>query len=226
MAVHDESIDQGNAEALPPSDLDQEVDYTDVVGEETAAPPAAEAKAVEDAKEELDILVPKADPHTWTFGPEDMEFTFVQKPLSFIGKAQWFALVGEALDKALSGPNGMSINSLLSAPTRGGQMSITDFRDADMFVQAVGKLLSAAPNFLVESYCIWLNVPDYQRRDVADIMKLPEDEGGLSDEQGMEIIEVFIDQNYEALRRFFSDRLGNLAKRVRSQNARFAESRR
>jgi hypothetical protein len=126
--------------------------------------------------------------------------------------------VGEALDKALSGPNGMSLNSLFSTPTRGGLFRIEDFRDADMFVQAISKLLSAAPDFLIRSYLIWLNVPDYDRDVVAEMMTLPPDEGGLSDEQGIEIIEVFLDQNYEALADFFGRRLSQLQARVTKLN--------
>lgn len=174
--------------------------------------PKQEAAEEEDV---LDILTPKAEPKTWVIGKDDYERTYVQKPLSFIAKMQWFSLVGDVLDRALSGPDGMSLGNLFSAP--GGQIAPQDFREADTFVQAVGKLLSVAPDFLVNSYCIWLNVPDYERPTVAEIMMLPPDEGGLSDEQGMEIIEVFIDQNYEALDSFFRESLGRLQRRVQSR---------
>lgn len=164
----------------------------------------------------LDILQPKAEPKTWVIGKEDYERTYVQKPLSFIAKMQWFSLVGEVLDRALSGPDGMSLGNLFSTPG-GGSFAPQDFREADTFVQAVGKLLAVAPDFLVNSYCIWLNVPDYERPAVAEIMMLPPDEGGLSDEQGLEIIEVFIDQNYEALDSFFRESLGRLQRRVQNR---------
>lgn len=170
--------------------------------------------AEEEEKDVVNILVPKANSVKWTFGPDNVRREYVQRPLSFIAKMQWFSLVGEVLDKALSGENGMSLNNLFSAPGRPGELSMADFRDADTFVQAIGKLLAVAPDFLVKSYCIWLAVPDYERDLVGEIMALPVDQGGLSDEQGIEIIEVFIDQNYEALDRFFRDLLGNLSTRV------------
>lgn len=172
--------------------------------------------AEEEEEDVLDILQPKAEPKTWVIGTGDYERTYVQKPLSFIAKMQWFSLVGEVLDRALSGPDGMRLGNLFSGP--GGQeFAPQDFREADTFVQAVGKLLAVAPDFLVNSYCIWLNVPDYERGVVAEIMQLPADEGGLSDEQGMEIIEVFIDQNYEALDSFFRESLGKLQRRVQAR---------
>ena len=167
----------------------------------------------------LDAIVPKKEPKTWTIGPPgDLQRVYVQKPLSFIAKMQWFSLVGEVLDKALSGPGGMSLNSLFSSPARGTELRIEDFRDADTFVQAIGKLLSAAPDFLVDSYLIWLNVPDYDREIMRQVMKLPPDEGGLTDDQGIEMIEVFLDQNYEALLDFFTQKISQIQKRVEKLN--------
>lgn len=197
----EESVDQ------PDFDYDQKP--------EAAEKPKVEEKSHDDI---LNDIVPKAEPHTWVIGPPDMERTFIQKPLSFIAKMQWFSLVGNVLDKALSGPQGMSLNSLFSAPGRPGELTARDFRDADTFVQAISKLLSAAPDFLVDSYLIWLNVPDYDRGPVRDLMKLPADEGGLSDDQGMEIIEIFLDQNYDALASFFGERLQALQNRVAKLN--------
>ena len=189
-----------------------------VVPENNSTPKQEEVKQdkVKEEEDVLDILQPKAEPKTWVIGKDDYSREYVQKPLSFIAKMQWFSLVGDVLDKALSGPDGMSLGNLFSAPG-GGSLAPSDFREADTFVQAVGKLLAVAPDFLVNSYCIWLNVPDYERPVVAEIMMLPADEGGLSDEQGIEIIEVFIDQNYEALDTFFREFLGRLQKRVQQR---------
>ena len=205
------------AAPTPQAEIDeQEVEFApgvDADFDQQPGKPAENQETKTDA-EILDEITPSAKAVHWKIGPEGLERDFIQKPLSWIGKAQWFALVGGVLDDALSGENGMSLNSLFDAPGRGGTLRAEDFRDADMFVQAVGKLLRVAPTFLVESYCIWLNVPDYDRNIVGEMMALPEDEGGLSDEDGMKIIEVFLDQNYVALADFFSERLGKLQARV------------
>jgi len=124
---------------------------------------------------------------------------------------------GDVLDKALTGDNKMSLNSLFDAPGQPGSLSMADFRDADTFVQAVGKLLVHAPKFLTDSYCIWLNVPDFQRDLVTRVWTLPESEGGLSDDDGIEIIEIFIDQNYEALDAFFREKLGRIQQRAQQR---------
>lgn len=212
------TVSKTSAEEIDFSSLDQSQETVMPTPESVKPDPSQNSTPKADAEEEdiLDILIPKAEPKTWVIGKGDYERTYIQKPLSFIAKMQWFSLVGDVLDKALSGPDGMSLGNLFSAPG-GGSLAPSDFREADTFVQAVGKLLAVAPDFLVNSYCIWLNVPDYERPVVAEIMMLPADEGGLSDEQGIEIIEVFIDQNYEALDTFFREFLGRLQKRVQQR---------
>jgi len=192
--------------------VEKEISFEDAKTE-----PQDEAPTQESAPEDVvDILVPKVEPKVWAFGPNG-ELEFVQRPLSFVAKMQWFSLVGDVLDKALTGENKMSLNSLFDAPGQPGSLSMADFRDADTFVQAVGKLLVHAPKFLTDSYCIWLNVPDFQRDLVTRVWTLPESEGGLSDDDGIEIIEIFIDQNYEALDAFFREKLGRIQQRAQQR---------
>jgi hypothetical protein len=188
---------------------------------------APAARTQQQEKEDIvDLLVPKAEVKEWTIGKGDYARKYVQRPLSFIGKMQWFSLVGEVLDKAMSGDDRLSVNSLLSAPQgRDGSLSVADFRDADTFVQAIGKLLVHAPDFLLKSYCIWLSVPDFERDVAMRIMALPPEDGGLTDDQGMEIIERFIDQNYEALDSFFREKIGQLQRRVQARAKAATESR-
>jgi len=189
-----------------------------------APQPEGQAQEQEDV---VDLLRPKAEPREWKLGKGEYSRAFVQRPLSFIAKMQWFSLIGEVLDKAMSGDDRLSINNLFDAPStgRGGRLTVEDFRDADTFVQAVGKLLVHAPDFLTKSYCIWLSVPDYERDYVKQLMELPPEEGGLTDEQGVQIIETFIDQNYEALDSFFRDKLAGLAARITARQKERAESR-
>lgn len=185
---------------------------TDQAPEKTVDEKPQNGKVEEDV---LDVLQPRAEQKTWRFGPEGMEQTYVQKPLSFIGKMQWFSLVGEVLDNAMGGDNPLTVGNLLSGPGMNrGAVTASDFRDADTFVHAVGKLVRFAPEFLLDSFCIWLNVPPHEREMVKHLMDQPPEEGGLSDDDGLEIIERFIDQNYDAIDSFFRDKLGLLQKRV------------
>ena len=202
----------GEQDAFADASFDQQQDTLE------EAPPAPEKirEEKDKAKEVLEQIQPSAAAKQWTIGPESMQRTYTQKPLSFLGKIQWFALVGDVLDKALSGDNALSINNLFEGPVGRNTTSLTtaDFREADLFVQAVGKLLSVAPSFLVDSYSIWLNVPDYEKDLFTELMRLPAEDGGMSDDTGMEIIETFLDQNYESLADFFVERLGKLQRRA------------
>jgi hypothetical protein len=201
---------------------EREADMTQMGGDQEIAA-APEEKSEE--KDVVDILKPKAEVKVWRIGKDDYAREYVQRPLSFVKKMQWFSLVGEVLDKALSGPSKMSLNSLFSAPGARGGLTMEDFRDADTFVQAVGKLLVHAPDFLVKSYCIWLNIPDFEQDVAARIMEMSPEEGGLTDQDGVEMIEIFIDQNYEALDRFFREDLSKLQGRVAARQKDAADHR-
>lgn len=143
---------------------------------------------------------------------QNNEREYVQKPLSFVGKIQFLSYIGEVLDKAMSGQNALQLNSLFDVPVRGDVLSASDFADAQTFVQAIGKLLVYAPDFLSKSYCIWLRVPEYERDWAIAAM-----EESLSDEEGLDIIETFIDQNWGTLQGFFAEKLPRLSKRLQAR---------
>lgn len=189
----------------------------------TAVATAPKPKEVQKEADDIqDIIEPKADPKSWSFREFDNEGkllnerTYVQRPLSFFGKMKFFGLAGEVIDKSISGDNGLRLSSLFDMPGRGGQFNASDFRDADTFVQGVGKILTYAPSFLEDSYCIWLEVPDYEEEWAKTVMKQPDGKGGLSDDEGIEIIEIFIDQNWESLESFFREKIASLRARIQS----------
>lgn len=198
---------------------DAEISFEQSAQEENLVGQNASAQEQPSAREVLETLQPKTAPKKWVFGPEDMKREYVQRPLSYIGKMHWFSLVGEVIERDLGGPDGISVNSLLFSARQGtgGALTIEDFRDADTFIQAVGKILRVAPRFLLDSYCIWLQVPDYEWDLAQRLMSLPPEEGGLTDEDGLEMIEIFIDQNYDALYDFFTKHLRKLQKRVKAR---------
>jgi hypothetical protein len=52
---------------------------------------------------------------------------------------------------------------------------------------------------------------------MSEIMALPPEEGGVSDDMALELTEVFLDQNAEALNRFFREKLPSLQKRLQAR---------
>lgn len=179
----------------------------------------------------IDTIQPKAQPKAWKLGPPDdpeKQREYVQRPLSYFGKMQFFALVGQVIDKALSGEDGLKLGSLFGgtpAISREGVIRMSDFSDAETFMQAVAKILVYAPDFLEKSYCIWLGVPDFERPWAISMMNLQKDEGGLSDEDGLEIVNIFIDQNWEAIEGFFRDQIPKVRDRIQVHRKAVEESR-
>lgn len=175
-----------------------------------------EPSKVEDSTE---VLEPSVAERVQKFGQGEYEFTYVQKPLSFMGKLDFFSVMGRALDRAMSGPDGVSIADLLDVPDRNvaGGYSLADIRDADTFIRGIAKLLSSAPEIVGDLYCVFLGIPRSQRETLKRIMELPETEGGLNDEDGFAILETFVDQNWEVLVDFFTQRIQPFAQKVGSK---------
>ena len=68
----------------------------------------------------------------WTIGQGEFERTYVQRPLSFIAKMQWFSLVGEVLDKAMSGDNALTVGQSALGSGRARSRSLIDERTSAM----------------------------------------------------------------------------------------------
>jgi hypothetical protein len=166
--------------------------------------------STDEDRDDLEALRPRMDVETWTIGKDDYERTYTQKPLSFFGKMEFFRLVGGVVDAALEA--GTSVDAMLGGVTsgpRGSKLSADDFRQADQFVLVAAKLTEHAPDFLLDSFCIWLRVPEEDRYWVKQVMKEE-----LNDEIALGIIETFVDQNVEEIEDFFTKQLPGVAKRV------------
>ena len=104
---------------------------------------------------------------------------------------------------------------------RGKRLRDHDFKDASSFFALAMELIGYAPDFLSEAYCLFLNVPHDDKGWFKQVIegKYDSENGqwGLSEDAGLEMIDLFIFQNYEDMRRFFLEKLPMIAKRV-SQN--------
>lgn len=138
----------------------------------------------------------------------DGDLVLTQKPLSFFGKMELMAVLGNALEHALS-EGGASVTDLLSGMPgdRSENLSLNDFRDADAFVKGIAKLIQYTPDLMGDLYCVALGIPRGQREYVKGVMELHESEGGLSDDQGIEIFDTFIEQNWQVLVDFFKQKI-------------------
>lgn len=181
---------------------------------------ATEKDAPTEVEAELDAIVPRGEARRWTIGDDDTAKVYLQRPLSFFAKTEWLALVARAVDEMLQSDGGGNVAYVLAQlfrPKEEGDpaaFDISQVHDAAAFAAAASKLGDATPEFLKDSFCIWLNVPRHERELVKENMGRLPDEGGLSDDDGMEIIEVFLDQNAEALKGFFTKRMPMIVRRA------------
>jgi hypothetical protein len=190
---------------------------TDTPVEEAPSQEEAGHEEIKQHREDQEKIEPNKANRTWTIGQGEFEMKFTQKPLSYFGKMEFFSLLGESIDKMMAGDEGLTVTGMLSQfGQRGGTLSMGDLRDADVFVKAIAKLMVYAPDLLEESYCIWLNVARGDRTFVKSVMRQPEEEGGLSDDDGLMVIQTFIDQNLDAMESFFTERVPKLVKRIQS----------
>ena len=208
---HREQLENEQAQALAKAEQEGKI----APGQPPKAVEEPEEEEKEPEKSPQEILADlglKHEPKKRVISDGKNEQEYIQKPLSFVGKIQFLSYVGEVLDKAMSGTNKLQLGSLFDVPVRGEVLTAQDFSDAETFVQAVGKLLIYAPDFLSKSYCIWLRIPEFERDWAISAM-----EQTLSDEDGFDIIETFIDQNWETLQGFFSEKLPSLSKRLQAR---------
>lgn len=183
----------------------------EVIEEAPAGPP------VDKAQDVVEKIVPQVEPVERTLTYEGVERIYVQRPLSYFRKIEFFGLVGRTLEEILDGPGGVNLDSIFGdvAPN-----SVDDFRSAELgelstFVAAVAKLASYAPEFIKDAYLVILNVPHNEKAFAREALD------SIDDETGEDILITFIDQNYKELESFFTERLRKVldrAQNLRSQD--------
>lgn len=159
---------------------------------------AATAEVKDETTEVLETLAPEEV--YYKLGEGDTEITLVQKPLSFFGKIEFFSVVGKAVQKILI--DGGSLSELLETPDFDPSVPLSsNVTDADVFVKALSKIIESAPELLKDLYLVILAVPKGQRDYYA--LRLEE----LTDDQGMQILDTFVDQNWEVMVGFFTEKM-------------------
>ena len=188
---------------------------------------------VKRADEAMEILEPKTEAKRWVIGkpPEeggkDTQFSvYIQQPLGFMARNRLYALIGRTMATAIKTTGGAvgGMDDIFGSGASGTiiertqRLSQRDLADASSFFTLAMELVSYAPDFLSEFYAIVLDVPYSERAWFKQVIEQPyrpfDDKWGLDEDAGIEMIEIFIDQNYEEIRRFFTEKLPRLAKRA------------
>jgi hypothetical protein len=193
---------------------------------------ASAEEQIAEADEALEILEPKAEAKRWIIGKPPQEggketqySLYIQQPLGFMARNRLYALIGRTMATAIKTTGG-SVGGMDDIFGQGGgtiverskRLSQRDFVDASQFFSLALELVGYAPDFLSEAYAIMLDVPYGERNWFKDVIEQParpdDDKWGLSEDDGLEMIEIFIDQNYEDIRRFFTEKLPRITQRA------------
>ena len=183
-------------------------------------------------EEQIETLVPQTEAKIWIIGKpaelggEDNEWErYIQRKLGFIEMQRFFALCSRSLLRAVKEGGDDAVNEIGGLMGGGDIRAMTaqlrqqDFNEAKSFMSMAFALISYVPDFLTDVYVLILRVPDTQQYWFRQTIEKPwdpdNDDYGLSQAAGREMIERFLDQNYEDIRDFFGREIPSLAKRVR-----------
>lgn len=162
--------------------------------------------------------------------PQHFIGEYVQKPLSYFAFLEFTGLLARKIEEAMRGDDGITIKDIVET-TKGAlpfmvdgdhiEEVITkqDFNGIDAFVQGLMKLVSYIPDVIEECQFIWLRVPRRDRAFVREIWGKSPSDGGLSNDEGEEMMTIFIQQNYEELESFFVDRLPRISRTTQAMRA-------
>lgn len=179
----------------------------------TSGPPAAaEGTPAADMENAIEAIAPRIAKRDQKVYYKDestgsvFDRVYTQQKLGFFTKVEFTAIVGKAIDSVLEKNSESSggINELLSEGTT----------SMESFLRIIMQVAAATPELLTELYMVALAVPRHERPIVEDIWQLPHDEetgaGGLSDDDGFTILKLIFEQNGQAIRELFLEKLPEL----------------
>lgn len=189
-------------------------------------------------------LVPKTDPVERTLFSINRktgavtERNYLQAPIQFFPKTELYGILGRAVKIVLEADTGVDVKTLmdmtnprkvmdqLAARLPGAEdapsvePTVDQEMDAMKIMAAFAEVVSIAPGLLKEAYCVVLNVPTGHREWAIDHAL-----NNMTDEEGFDILETFIDQSWEALEGFFTKWLPQAAQRTIQARERAREKR-
>jgi len=228
-----ESI-EGESSEPPRTDDSVLEEHNKQVQEETVVDEEAKAREeIEKAQKELEALDPETNAVRWIIGkpPEhggkEKEYAaYIQERLPWIPRQKFFSLVARTMSSAVRDSGGTigGMSDILNdedggtAIERGRRWVQKDFGDVASFMTLLFELIGHSPKFTIEAYKIWLNVPRGDREWAEHHFSIPwnpaQSQWGLKDEDHEKIVNTFIDQNYEEIRRFLTEVLPSIMKRM------------
>jgi hypothetical protein len=147
--------------------------------------------------------------------------------LSFFEKQDFITLMGGYFDRFAEGEFGISLKEIFGEDVRKQMGEIPTEVSANQAEQIIGdnadlikavvKVANTLPDLQLKIIMIALGVPPNERAFVGEILRGPVWRGGLTDDQGFEILHIFITQNAKAIRSFFAQKGRELVDHFREE---------
>jgi hypothetical protein len=175
----------------------------------------------ETVKDVLDSVAPRYDAYKVTLidnrtrDGKAVSKTYVQRPLSFVGKYELYAIVGDVIDRATEDVSIDQLLNQLGVAMGGGGVTGNGLNDPTQILRMAAKLLRYSPTLIQDLFCVLLDIPMDERAWAVDVMRRTPEDGGLDDEVGFEVLETAIDQNAEKIEDFFVKKGGALVARAK-----------
>lgn len=213
----------------PPKDVAPGVDDVAPPGEEELEDDdeVVDEPPVVDAQEELE---PKVLPVERTLSDsKGRSISYTQQPLRYFGKIQLYGLLGRAIQVLMEGENGLGFDDVMdladprslvdkmmgalpgadTAPDADEKSESMGIEEAAKMMGAFAKVVSAAPNLLLEAYCIILTPQQGHWKWLTE-WGLP----NMDDEMGTDILHTFVDQNWGVMEDFFAREMPKIFRRA------------
>lgn len=181
-------------------------------------------KEIQNSEDALKAMIPDVPHRIWHVHLRDADgvewdLRYVQSELSFFEKQDFTTLIGRYFDRFAEGEFGIGIKDIFSddlrtkiaIPTEVTPEAAEKMVDENTgLIKAIIKVVNELPDLQMKIILIALGVPPKERKAVAESLRGPVWKGGLTDDQGFDILKTFISQNAVAIRDFFLKRARDL----------------
>lgn len=178
----------------------------------TAAQKKEEAaeEAIKELEEQIEVFEPRTSPvkrvlvHPETGDKKE----FIQQELGYMAKLRFFRLVSGTLRIAAE-RDGNSVSDTVSGVIEGNELSVDSFGGSG-FLETILYLVELSPDFMENLYVLSLNVKPKDDKWVREAFET------LNEDEGLDILELFVEQNGKSIKNFFVKRLRGVGQKIQA----------
>lgn len=188
------------------------------------------SEQVAESRAELEAMMPSTPARVLKFnlmmpdGRSRQEWSFTQEELGYMPVQEFVTLMSETIEQFAQGDVGKTIADLLAGgervtmPEDFSAENVQKAVDENMvLVEAFFKVVRIIPGLQLEIFCMSLGIPPEQRAWFKNAISRPPSQGGLTVDEGFDILIFFVRQNAKLIRRFFAEKAAEFINAVRQE---------